>query len=224
MSLSLPYYRDPGQLPGPLPDRNEIDLAAKTLPNLRRTDYDGRLIVIRDKYVVKYGPLVKENEGNALLFVEKQLDIAAPRLYAMYRHQDTLYIIMEYIPGISLETAWPSLTEANKHWIVGKLRSVFDQMRALPSPGFYGGVNAGPVPYRYFWSPEKDPAITGPFQTAEEFAKGIALRSKSRWSDTNCRIFHSDYLGRHLPLALRNYPPGQNTLRRFLIPCRWKLR
>ncbi|KAJ5702217.1 hypothetical protein N7488_009765 [Penicillium malachiteum] len=80
-------------------------------------------------------------------------------------------------------------------------------MRALPPPGFYGGVNGGPVPYRYFWSPEKDPAITGPFQTAEEFAKGITLRSKSRWSDKNCRIFQSDYLGRHLPSALGNYPP-----------------
>ncbi|KAJ5716131.1 phosphotransferase enzyme family protein [Penicillium malachiteum] len=125
----------------------------------------------------------------------------------MHRHQDTLYIIMEYIPGISLGTAWPSLTEANKHSIVGKLRCIFDKMRALPAPRFYGGVNGGPVPHGYFWSLEKDPPITCPFQTAQEFAKVIALRSKSRWSDSNFRIFHSDFLHRHLPLSLRNYQP-----------------
>ncbi|CAI7623408.1 unnamed protein product [Penicillium glandicola] len=165
MSYSLPYYRDAGQLPGPLPDQNEIERATRILPKI--SDYGGRLVVIRDIYVVKYGPLVTENEGYALLFVEKRLNVTAPRLYAMYRNQDIPYIVMEYIPGISLGTAWPSLTEANKHSIVGQLRCIFDQMRALPSSGFYGSVNRGPVPHSFF----------------------------------------SDYLARHLPLALQNNPP-----------------
>lgn len=55
-------------------------------------------------------PLMTENEGYALLFVEERLNIAAPRLYAMYRDQDTVYIIMGYVPGVSLGTVWPSLT------------------------------------------------------------------------------------------------------------------
>ncbi|KAJ6018475.1 Phosphotransferase enzyme family protein [Penicillium canescens] len=205
MHFSLPYYRDAGQLPGPLPDQNEIERATQTLP--KRSDYGGRLVVIREKYVVKYGPLVTENEGYTLLFVEKRLNIAAPRLYAMYRDRDILYIVMEYIPSISLGMAWPSLTEANKYSIVGQLRCIFDQMRALPSPGFYGSVNRGPVPHRYFFSSEKDPAVTGPFQTEEEFGKAIALRSKTMWSESNGHSFLSDYLARHLPLALRNHPP-----------------
>ena len=69
MPFSFPYYRDARQLPGPLPDQNEIERATQTLP--KRSDYGGRLVVIRDKYVVKYGPLVTENEGYALLFVEE---------------------------------------------------------------------------------------------------------------------------------------------------------
>lgn len=205
MTFSLPYYRDATQLPGPLPNQNEIGGATRTLP--KGSDYGGRLVVIRDKYVVKYGPLVTENEGHALLFVEKRLKIAAPRLYAMYRDNDTLYIVMEYIPGISLGMVWPSLTEANKNSIAGQLRCIFDQMRALPTPGYYGSVNRGPVPHRYFFSREKDPAITGPFQTEEEFGKAIALRSKIMWSESNIHSFLSDYLARHLPLALRNHPP-----------------
>ncbi|KAF9884966.1 hypothetical protein FE257_000876 [Aspergillus nanangensis] len=80
-------------------------------------------------------------------------------------------------------------------------------MRALPSPGFYGSVNQGPVPHRYFFSREKDPTITGPFQTEEEFGKAIALRSKATWSESNSHSFLSDYLARHLPSALLNHPP-----------------
>ncbi|KAI2896002.1 hypothetical protein CBS63078_8341 [Aspergillus niger] len=205
MLFSLPYYRDARQLPGPLPDQNEIERATRILP--KRSDYGGRLVVIRDKYVVKYGPLVTENEGYALLFVEEQLNIAAPLLYAMYRDRNTLYIVMEYIPGISLGMMWPSLTEANKHLIVKQLRCIFDQMRALPSPGFYGSVNRGPVPHRYFFSRERDTAVTGPFQTEEEFGKAIALRSKTMWSESNSHSFLSDYIARHLPSALRNHPP-----------------
>ncbi|OGM40932.1 phosphotransferase enzyme family protein [Aspergillus bombycis] len=205
MSYSLPYYRDAAQLPGPLPDQDEIEQATQTLP--KRSDYGGRLVVIRDKYVVKYGPLVTENEGYALLFVESRLNIAAPRLYAMYYNQDTLYIVMEYIPSVSLGMAWPSLTEKNKTSIVGQLRCIFDQMRALPPPGFYGSVNGGPVPHRYFYSRENDPAVTGPFQTEEEFGKAIVLRSQAMWSESNRHSFLSDYLARHLPLVLRDHPP-----------------
>ncbi|KAE8146853.1 phosphotransferase enzyme family protein [Aspergillus avenaceus] len=187
MPYSLPYYRDASQLPGPLPDQNEIEQATHTLP--RKSEFHARLVVIRDKYVVKYGSHVTENEGYALLFVDERLDIAAPRLHAMYRDQDALYIVMEYIPGVSLGTAWPSPTER------------------CHRPGFYGGVNRGPVPHRYFYSREDNPAVTGPFRTAEEFARAITLRLKEMWSQSNHHSFLSDYLGRNLPSALCNYPP-----------------
>lgn len=56
------------------------------LPTIRNVDYERRLVVIRDLYVVKYGPFVSENEGHALLFLERNLSIPVPRLYAMYRY------------------------------------------------------------------------------------------------------------------------------------------
>ncbi|KAJ5087482.1 phosphotransferase enzyme family protein [Penicillium angulare] len=204
MEFPFPYYRDAGQLPGPLPDQNEIEQETKTIS--RDSVFGARIVLIRDTYVVKYGSHVNENEGHALLFIEKELRIPAPRLYAMYRHQNDVYIVMEYMPGISLGSAWPLLTTTNKDSIARELRCIFDQIRSLPSRGFYGSLNRGPVPHRYFYSREKDPHITGPFETAEEFAKAIALRSNSMWTESNTRSFLSDYLGRHLPRALGNYP------------------
>ena len=46
------------------------------LPTIRSVDYGRRLVVIRDLYVVKYGPFVFENEGHAahaFLFLERNL-------------------------------------------------------------------------------------------------------------------------------------------------------
>lgn len=55
MPFTLPYYGDAGQLSGSLPDQNEIERATRTLP--KRSDYGGRLVVIRDKYVVNMAHL-----------------------------------------------------------------------------------------------------------------------------------------------------------------------
>ncbi|KAL4809501.1 hypothetical protein BDV18DRAFT_132197 [Aspergillus unguis] len=70
----------------------------------------------------------------------------------------------------------------------------------------YGSVSKGPVPHRYFYSHEGDPAITGPFQTEEEFGRAIALRSKRLWTEFDNPSFHSDFLARHLPVALCDHP------------------
>lgn len=53
MPFSLPYFRDARQLPAPLSDQDDIERATQTLP--KGSDYGGRLVVIRDTYVVKYG-------------------------------------------------------------------------------------------------------------------------------------------------------------------------
>jgi aminoglycoside phosphotransferase (APT) family kinase protein len=207
MIFSLPYYRESDQLPGPLPEQHEIDHAVRSLPTIRNPDYGGRLVVIRDLYVVKYGPYVAENEGYALLFIEQKLSIPAPRLYAMYRNEDKLYIVMQYIPGITLGHIWPSLPENTKTVLLGELRSIFADMRSLPSPGFYGSVTQGPVPHRYFFSREGNPAITGPFTKEEDFSKAIALRSRQIWSDRGRHGWTSDFLARHLPSALSGHQP-----------------
>ncbi|GFF35215.1 hypothetical protein IFM46972_04482 [Aspergillus udagawae] len=71
-----------------------------------------------------------------------------PRLYAMYRTKDKLYIVLEYTPGTTLGSLWPSLPENDKTSLLGQLRSIFADMRSLPSPGYYGSLTQRPVPHR----------------------------------------------------------------------------
>lgn len=54
MPFSLPLLLDASQLPGPLPDQNEIERATRALS--KRADYGRRMVVIREKYVVKHFP------------------------------------------------------------------------------------------------------------------------------------------------------------------------
>ncbi|KKZ62343.1 hypothetical protein EMCG_03261 [[Emmonsia] crescens] len=205
MSVTLPYFNESILLPAPLPTEQEIETATHTLPTIRNPDYDGRLVIIRDQYVVKYGTYVVENEGHALLFIERHLSIPAPRLYAMYRKGEKLYLIMQYIPGTDLQTLWPLLSKLEKQSILGQLRSIFSEMRSVPPQDFFGSVAKGPVPHRYFFSRDNNPAVTGPFQDEKDFNLALAERSRQNWADNNRHGWISDFLTRNLPSALKGH-------------------
>ncbi|KAE8354951.1 kinase-like protein [Aspergillus coremiiformis] len=206
MAVPLPYHREPDELPAPLPSQHEIETATDALPTIRNPDYGGRIVLIRNVYVVKYGPYMTENEGHALLLLEHSLSIPAPRLYAMYKHEKQLYMVMQYMPGVELEHAWPSLTAEEKDSLLRQLRSIFQEIRSL-SPGktCYGNIAGGPVPHRYFLTPETNPAINGPFETDDDFHAALSLRSHQNWADNQRHGWTSDFFARHLPSALRGH-------------------
>ncbi|EEP80634.1 predicted protein [Uncinocarpus reesii 1704] len=205
MSVALPYFKDASLLPGPLPTQEEIETATEALPTIRDPTYDGRIVVIRNLYVVKYGNFVMENEGHVLLYIERHLSIPAPRLYAMYRKDEKLYIVMDYIPGENLHTLWPSLSTVEKSFILGQLRAILDKMRSLPAPDFFGSVARGPVPYRYFYSRDQNPAVTGPFANEADFSMALAEKSRLNWADTNQPGWTSRFFARNLPVALKGH-------------------
>ncbi|KAF2455602.1 kinase-like domain-containing protein [Lineolata rhizophorae] len=207
MSISLPFYRAPEQLPSPLPTLQDIEAATKELPTIRNPDYDGRIVAIRDQYVVKYGTYVAENEGQTLLFIEQHLRIPIPRLYAMYRHDGKLYLVMELIPGTELRLLWPSLSAEDKRSIAEQLRGIFDKLRSLPSPGYFGSIAKRPLRHRYFLERNNDPIITGPFDREEDLSLALAKRSEQNWRDNGRHGWVSDFFARHLPTSLKGHQP-----------------
>ncbi|PNY18454.1 Uncharacterized protein TCAP_07527 [Tolypocladium capitatum] len=107
------YFRDPAELPGPLPTSEEISNAPKSGLSPRRHVWGegGGMCIVRGIYVVKCDINLTQNKGNALLFIEKHLKIPVPRLYAMYHDPSSglLHLVMEYIPGVDLESLCSSL-------------------------------------------------------------------------------------------------------------------
>lgn len=209
-SVKLPYFRDVTELPGPLPTPVEIRAATKSGLSPRRNAWGdgGGVCLIRDVYIVKFGAKVTENEGNALLFIEENMDISAPRLYAMYRDSPSghLYLVMEYIQGVDLESLWSSLSGEAKSSISTQLRLMFAKMRSFNPPhDFIGGVCGGGIPDPVFETETPDASINGPFRAAEEVGLALALASRKYWEETGRRGWLSSFLSRHLAAALKGY-------------------
>jgi len=204
---TLPFFCDPGKLPGPRPSLDEILAADQTFPGIADDSFQ-RVVLVREKYIVKYGvsPWVSENEGHALLMLAKYPSIPAPRLYAMYREGDRLFLIMEFKPGKQLSAVWDDLSEHDKLDITGQLRDIFTQMRRIPSPGVFSNVTGGPLRHRFFLSAEPTPQLNGPFQDERDFSMAMANRSRSNWESNGYKPWTSEFLERHLPTALAGHP------------------
>ncbi|CAG7559102.1 unnamed protein product [Fusarium equiseti] len=217
MSESIPtkflYVRDAAELPGPLPTLSEIHNSPDSQLSPRRTSVSslGGVAVVSGIYFVKYGENVTEYEGNALLFVEKHLQIGAPRLYAMYRDETSgcFYLIMEYIQGVNLESIWSTLFTESKVSVAMQLKDVFDQMRSLKPPdNFIGGIDGGILRDSPFETEDPDPRINGPFKSSDEVGQALALALQSFWEENGRG--HSVWLPRfftqQLGTALKDHP------------------
>jgi len=77
--------------------------------------------------------LCDATELEALELVAKHTSIPTPKVYKIHRHAGRLYIEMEYIPGMDLQTAWQCghlLPEEKKH-IVEEIALYFKQLRSM---------------------------------------------------------------------------------------------
>ncbi len=204
--MALSYFCDPQELPGPLPTLGEIEAAKTTLPCIW-SPADKRIVVVRGLFVVKYGipRLVDGNEGHALMVLRGVPTI--PKLYAMYRHEGKLFLVMQYLSGTPLDVLWGDILEHEKADVIQQLHDTFVRVRALspPSPSVFGSVVGGPVPHRFFMTLNKDPAITGPFTDEAAFHNAIAQHLRQNQADDGMPQWTSDFLGRHLASAMSHH-------------------
>lgn len=204
--IALPFLRDSTSLPSPLPSKADIENSTIVLRH--DTSYH-KVVVVGQHFLVKYGRGVEQREGDTLYFIEHNLKISAPRLYAMYREESNgwLYIIMELLSGEPLDQKWPALLHIEKMQIINKLRRIFEQMRLLPSPDFYGDVFRRSLPHHLFWTREKTQSISGPFQNEHEFNMSFVGKLRMIAQDNGLPSYKADFYERTLSLALKNNPP-----------------
>lgn len=204
--VSLPYTACHGVLPTTLPTVDEI--RASTGVIYQRTGQT--VVAVSPDVFVKYGQSTQEREGQTLLYLERYLPkIPAPRLYAMYYDSGDLFIVMQRLPGVRLDTIWGDLLDEGKALLTAELRTIFDDMRSAHCPwlSFFGSVGGGPVPHPLFFCDEPDPAISGPFQDEDSFNMGLVLQHKYLKDMNRAANFKGDFYARHLGKVLRNHKP-----------------
>jgi hypothetical protein len=61
----------------------------------------------------------------------------------MYYDSKELFSVMQRIPGVQLNSIWPSLADSEKDDIIAKLQQICDAMRKAecPWPDFFGGLD-----------------------------------------------------------------------------------
>ncbi|KAJ1671682.1 hypothetical protein EV182_007502 [Spiromyces aspiralis] len=140
-----------------------------------------------------------------MLFVRQATNIPVPKLYALYSDPQTgkNYIMMERIAGETLESLWPSLSEQEKDMVIAKLRQYFDELRRLPSPGYFGRLGGRPLLSFPYHAPSSDPAISGPFKTEDALNEALALRCAQECSSP----YMPDFYRQSLPHIFRDHKP-----------------
>lgn len=189
---TIPYYAPADELPAPLPTVDEVLSVnrdtARVSCRLTTT-----VLRVREHFAVKFGQRTSVQEGLNQLFVTQVTNIPVPKVYAIiekdFDGHSVCFIVMEYIAGKTLLDLWESIGPDRKQEITTKLCGYMNELRSVPSPGYFGSAWEGPymaeelVDYISL-KPYPEPEIRGPHETADEFCDAMWLawnKTFKRW-------------------------------------------
>ncbi|KAH6693973.1 kinase-like domain-containing protein [Plectosphaerella plurivora] len=162
----------PPNLTPPRPNPDDVDKGS-----IVHESWNSRLVRVAEAFVIKYGIHVEPEEGHNMRFVAESTSIPVPKVFAIYQSLDgkkrtATYIVMEYIPGNTLQELWPELAGSRKAATAATLRAYFDELRQLKGPGHIGS-NQGNPPRGDFFSvcDSSSDIVTKPFQTEDEMVE-----------------------------------------------------
>ncbi|ODH51409.1 hypothetical protein GX48_02465 [Paracoccidioides brasiliensis] len=87
---------------------------------------------------------------------------------------------MEFIEGCTLDAQWAYLSQCQKSEISMILKQSFDELRSLPSPGFYGSIGRDQLLHGISWTPRPVPASNGPFDPETALNEALAFEIYQR--------------------------------------------
>lgn len=107
--------------------------------------------------------------------------LPVPTVYALFHDDETdfNFIVQEFIPGKTLEKAWPILSDADKTAVASQLRRHMDELRSIPAPGYYGGIWRQPIQDYLFTDvtlgtrPHLDETISRPQEAEEQWPEAM---------------------------------------------------
>ncbi|KAM3439261.1 hypothetical protein MY4824_002790 [Beauveria thailandica] len=108
-------------------------LALKTISRFYK--WDGPCVPISSRLIVKKGRDIHLTEAATMAFIAARTKVPVPRVHCSFTRQNTTYIVMERMRGKSLPAAWSELSEADVERILLQLRSMLQELRAVPAPG-----------------------------------------------------------------------------------------
>jgi hypothetical protein len=178
-------------------------------------EFGARIIRISKTLALKGGGYTAPSEARNMIFAAKQKHLRVPRVHRVFQcrlpeepDEDTCFILMDYIPGMSLDRCWSSLDDTTRLEVISQISSMIESMQSIPlnhmPPGPIGG-SAG-APFRGCWFSDYS---AGPFETSQELEdwlnhkRDVCLRFK-RIPRSTPRFEVRDVVLTHQDIAPRN--------------------
>ncbi|KAF5688113.1 aminoglycoside 3 phosphotransferase choline Kinase family [Fusarium denticulatum] len=141
-------------------------------------DASAMVVKVGENFAVKFGPTVSLQEAEAFQFISTNTKVPVPEFYASLVEPETgiNFIVMEYINAKSLGDLWPTLGVPDRLQITSQLRAALRELRSLEPPSCLGSLNRKALSDGVFWTPDQNPAKSGPFETEDDFNEGILQR------------------------------------------------
>ena len=167
-AVDLHFYMPESYLPAVLPNIVQIDASTDVL----KEKDDQRVVRIAPHFVIKYGRRVALEEGHTMMYVQNVVQIPSPTVYAVFCDKETEknYIIMQNIPGSTLEDLWSTLSQSQKHQVCTFIMQYVRKMRETPPLDRYCSLGGGPLRHEFFRTDCSTRWMYhGPFRTEHAF-------------------------------------------------------
>lgn len=150
----------------------EIRASTERLSN---PDASATVVMLGGDVAVKFGQTVTLLEAENLRFLSENSKIPVPRVFATMVEPETYskFIVMEYFDAERLNLIWPSVTGLERLQVADRLKAVLEDLRNLDPPSYFGSLNRQAFDDGIFWTPEQNPATSGPFETEDVLNEGI---------------------------------------------------
>lgn len=112
-----------------------------------------KILEINASTILKVGPMVRMGEAEALCLVRKRTSVPVPKVFNAYAIDDVGFLVMDKMPGTSLERCWEGLYGDAKRSIVRQLQGFIQEWRQIEGP-LFESVDGGPcedVFFKHSW-------------------------------------------------------------------------
>ena len=173
-----------------LPTIEEIHASSQFLS---KNEHGAKVAIVREHFAVKFGAVVSLSEAEMMKFIAGNTAVPVPKVHAAFTDSKTQvsYIIMDYVPGSTLESLAPTLSAEEKTAICLQVRECIKELRELPPQGYFGVIGRKPYHDAVHWTPDNDPIVSGPFNTQAELNEGILARLRLSETDTYVQYIKS---------------------------------
>lgn len=144
----------------------------------RLRTHPGSILLVSSKLCIKSTGFTTLAEAKSMQFIAQRTSIPVPKVHCSFQHKGRVYILMERINGGILGDGWLRRSEVSKAAILTQLKTMVEELRAIPPPDNVGVANilGGPV----FDLRLPDKAFWGPYSSIRDFhlnlRRGILLK------------------------------------------------